>query len=382
MARSNFVQNKFVSGELSENIKSRTDLDQYYQGMEIASNVVTTPQGGVKRRMGSEFVDVPQGKTVRMTNASFSSTRVRVGSDITDLNDNDTSTVVELSGPQNSANVVMWENEFPVSPTFTKTVSFIDLVGIKFVEPDANDPAPESTEFLLESSTTGANGTWGEDGTNEQSIVVPKITNFEQDIRLRVDIPVSSTGGADTFVRRYWRLVRRASTDMGNAYMSIQDVNFYELDTANISEDYKLHKFEVSKDDRNFYELDTANISEDYKLHKFEVSKDDSFLLFFQPSNLRIFRVTATATTYLQDINHGLGTNYPNRVASNENVLLLFNKNVAPRRLVYNYNNDGLFYYDTPTFDNIPRYAFDDRFSPTEVTAVNTVTFSNNFIAG
>ena len=62
MARSNFVQNKFVSGELSENIKSRTDLDQYYQGMEIASNVVTTPQGGVKRRMGSEFVDVPRAK--------------------------------------------------------------------------------------------------------------------------------------------------------------------------------------------------------------------------------------------------------------------------------------------------------------------------------
>jgi hypothetical protein len=356
MARSNFVQNKFVSGELSENIKSRTDLDQYYQGMEIASNVVTTPQGGVKRRMGSEFVDVPQGKTVRMTNASFSSSRVRVGSDITDLNDNDTSTVVELSGPQNSANVVMWENEFPVSPTFTKTVSFIDLVGIKFVEPDANDPAPESTEFLLESSTTGANGTWGADGTNEQSIVVPKITNFEQDIRLKVDIPVSTTGGADTFVRRYWRLVRRASTDMGNAYMSIQDVNFFELDTGVLTEDYKLHKFEVSK--------------------------EDSFLLFFTPTNLRIYRVTDTATTYLQDINHGLGVNYPNRVATNENVMLLFNKNVAPRRLVYNYNNDGFFYYDTPTFDNIPRYAFGDRFSPTEITAVNTVTFHQNFVAG
>lgn len=356
MARSNFVQNKFVSGELSENIKSRTDLDQYYQGMEIASNVVTTPQGGVKRRMGSEFVDVPQGKTVRMTNASFSSSRVRVGSDITDLNDNDTSTVVELSGPQNSANVVMWENEFPVSPTFTKTVSFIDLVGIKFVEPDANDPAPESTEFLLESSTTGANGTWGADGTNEQSIVVPKITNFEQDIRLKVDIPVSTTGGADTFVRRYWRLVRRASTDMGNAYMSIQDVNFFELDTGVLTEDYKLHKFEVSK--------------------------EDSFLLFFTPTNLRIYRVTDTATTYLQDINHGLGVNYPNRVATNENVMLLFNKNVAPRRLVYNYNNDGFFYYDTPTFDNIPRYDFDDRFSPTEITAVNTVTFHANFVAG
>ena len=351
MAKSNFVQNKFVSGELSENIKARTDLEQYYQGMEIATNVVTTPQGGVKRRMGSEFIDVPQGKTVRITGSfTFSSSNVRSGSNVNNIADNDLSTVGEFDGIGSNADVVIWQNTFSNNPTFTKTVSFIDLVGIKFSE-DVT-----STEFLLESSTTGVDGTWGEDGTNEQSIVVPKITNFEQNMRLRVDIPVSTSGGANTFIRRYWRLVRRASTPLGLAYMSIQDVNFYELNTANISEDYKLHKFEVSK--------------------------DDSFLLFFQPSNLRIFRVTATATTYLQDINHGLGTNYPNRVASNENVLLLFNKNVEPRRLVYNFNNDGLFYYDTPTFTNIPRYDFDDRNSPTEVAAVNTVTFHSNFNAG
>ena len=350
MARSNFVQNKFVSGELSESIKARTDLEQYYQGMEIATNVVTTPQGGVKRRMGSEFVDVPQGKTVRMTNNFFSSSNVKTGSSVSDLDDNDTSTVVEFDGIGSNANVVIWQNTFSNTPTFNKTVSFIDLVGIKFSE-DVT-----STEFLLESSTDGS--TWGADDTVnvQQSIAVPKITNFEQNMRLRVDIPVSTTGGADTFVRRYWRLVRRASTPLGTAFMSIQDVNFFELDTVNLSEDYKLHKFEVSK--------------------------DDSFLLFFQPSNLRIFRVTATGTTYLQDINHGLGTNYPNRVASNENVLLLFNKNVAPRRLVYNFNNDGLFYYDTPTFTNIPRYDFDDRNSPTEVAAVHVVTFHNNFVAG
>lgn len=349
MAKSNFVQNKFVSGELSENIKARTDLEQYYQGMEIATNVVTTPQGGVKRRMGSEFIDVPQGKTVRITGSfTFSSSNVKSGSNVNNLADNDPSTNAEFDGIGSNANVVIWQNTFSSNPTFTKTVSFIDLIGIKF------SLDVSSTEFLLESSTDGS--TWGADGTNEQSIAVPKITNFEQNMRLRVDIPVSTTGGPDTYVRRYWRLVRRASTPLGLADMSIQDVNFYELDTANISEDYKLHKFEVSK--------------------------NDSFLLFFQPSNLRIFRVTDTATTYLQDINHGLGTNYPNRVASNENVLLLFNKDVSPRRLVYDYNNDGLFYYDTPTFTNIPRYDFDDRNSPAKVDAVVSVTFHNNYSAG
>ena len=357
MAKSNFVQNSFVSGELSEEIKSRTDLDQYYKGMQIATNVVTTPQGGVKRRMGSQFVDVPQGKTVRMTNNAFSipPANHKAGSNINNLNDQDPDTVMETTSIGTEDDFVIWQNSF--SDPFSKTVSFIDINGIKLIEPDANDPAPESTEFVLESASN-TNGPWGEDDTNnvQQSITVPKITNFAQNIRLKVDIPVSSTGGIDTFVRKYWRLVRKGTTNLGNAYIQIGDVNFYELDTNNIAEDYKLHKFEISK--------------------------NDSFLLFFQPSNLRIYRVTETTTTYLQDINHGLGTNYPNRVAANENVLLLFNKNAEPRRLVYNYNNDGLFYYDTPTFTNIPRYNFDDRNSPTETAAVASVTFHANFEAG
>ena len=59
MAKSHFLQNSFVSGELSPIVKGRTDLDQYYQGLETAENVVTVPQGGVKRRPGFENITIP-----------------------------------------------------------------------------------------------------------------------------------------------------------------------------------------------------------------------------------------------------------------------------------------------------------------------------------
>jgi hypothetical protein len=119
----------------------------------------------------------------------------------------------------------------------------------------------------------------------------------------------------------------------------------------------------------DMFKHDSTAVTPNFKMHKFEVDKANSFLLFFTSDNLRIYRVTDTTTTFLQDVNHGLGTNYPNRVAANENVLLLFNKNVAPKRLVYNFNND-------------PRYDFDDQNSPTAIAAVNTVTFHANFVAG
>ena len=67
MAKSHFLQNSFVSGELSGIVKGRTDLDQYYQGLSVAENVVTIPQGGVKRRPGTQFIAEPTPVVERYT---------------------------------------------------------------------------------------------------------------------------------------------------------------------------------------------------------------------------------------------------------------------------------------------------------------------------
>ena len=60
MAKSKFLQSSFVSGELSPLLKGRVDLDQYYQGMETAENVLIVPQGGLKRRAGTQHVDTAE----------------------------------------------------------------------------------------------------------------------------------------------------------------------------------------------------------------------------------------------------------------------------------------------------------------------------------
>ena len=361
MAKTNFVQNKFVSGELSDSIKARTDLEQYYQGLQTAKNVVTSPQGGIKRRMGSEFIDVPQGDTLRLLPPTFSTNHAIDPQDqggLTRLGDNNPDTELKIAGPaaqSGSDDHIYWTAYF--TEAFDDTVAFIDLIGIKIVDTFGDIEEHETTKLIIESSST-AGGPFGETDTNniQQTIELPKVTHFAQNIRLRVDIPVNTSGGADTFVRRYWRLRLDGESGLRNTWLEIGDVNFYKLRT-------------------NF-------ISSAYKLHKFEVSKQDSFLLFFTPTNLRIYRVTDSGTTYLQDIDHGMLYNFPNRVASNENVLLLFNKNVPPRRLVYNYNNDGFFYYDTPTFTNIPEFDFDDRLSPERETASIKVEFPSDFTSG
>lgn len=49
-------QTDFSSGVLDPRIWSRTDVKHYYSGVKTGTNVLSTPQGGLKRRPGSRFV--------------------------------------------------------------------------------------------------------------------------------------------------------------------------------------------------------------------------------------------------------------------------------------------------------------------------------------
>jgi len=51
------IQNSFTSGELDPLLRGRTDIKQYFQGLEKARNVFLIPQGGAKRRYGFDYVD-------------------------------------------------------------------------------------------------------------------------------------------------------------------------------------------------------------------------------------------------------------------------------------------------------------------------------------
>ena len=73
------VQTNFTTGELDPLLRGRIDIDQYYNGLEKARNVLIQPQGGVTRRPGLQFVNtIPAGSPangVRLVPFEFSTTQ-------------------------------------------------------------------------------------------------------------------------------------------------------------------------------------------------------------------------------------------------------------------------------------------------------------------
>lgn len=64
MARLVTIQSNFSSGEMDPLLRARLDINQYYNALAKATNVIVQPQGGIKRRFGSKFiVEVPSAAT-------------------------------------------------------------------------------------------------------------------------------------------------------------------------------------------------------------------------------------------------------------------------------------------------------------------------------
>ena len=75
MSRVIQVQTNFTSGELDPKLRARIDLQQYYNGLEQAQNIVIQPQGGFVRRNGTKYLtELPSsaGTAVRMVHFEFS----------------------------------------------------------------------------------------------------------------------------------------------------------------------------------------------------------------------------------------------------------------------------------------------------------------------
>ena len=56
MSRQVQIQTNFSVGELDPLLKSRIDLQQYYNALQTANNVFIQPQGGIKRRDGLKYL--------------------------------------------------------------------------------------------------------------------------------------------------------------------------------------------------------------------------------------------------------------------------------------------------------------------------------------
>jgi len=332
MAKSHVLQNSFVSGELSPIVKGRTDLDQYYQGMETAENVVTVPQGGVKRRPGLKFVDdpvqtgnlLPPGvggvHSANFPNGMGSPTAINDGNDAT------SSATTQTIGTTQSYIIAEY--------SFTgRQIGFIDVRNVALQGGSATDSVP----LVIEVNTGGV---WNQ-------IYNKNITQNQQNFRVYAD--------------KYSAGVR--------------------ILLNNVSPTRNLPNSTVFLSDFNVREKHTGSSSTVF-IEPFEIGISNQYLMVFTSGNCRIFNVNNNTGSILleQDLQTDLTFLQPASVAVNENVALLFGEH-APKRIVFNdltpQDNLIQFAYDTPTFTNIPQFDFNDAGSPTPTNEIQVMTLTH-----
>ena len=318
MAKTRFIQSSFVSGELSPLLKGRTDVNQYYQAVETADNVVIVPQGGMKRRPGTEYI----GAVVENLSRFKGAPTMPNGGSTSIINDNNdattTSTTVAI-GTTNPYSVVEYDFGSPVWR------DFFDLRQISI-------SSGTSDEFKIQKSTDGVSWSDVED--------VPLIGTSPQDIRVTLVQPLGEFTEA-----RYWRLARVGSTNLGSATVTAADVNAR-------------------------YQNGTVELP---KLIDFSVEDDRHYLMEFTSDNIRVYR---SPNTFVADIKPTYSSldeaDVLNiRAAQIENVMLVFG-NFEPMRLV-NLGADDDWFLDNIPFTNVPQYDFDDAQSPTPVNEVQVM---------
>ena len=343
MPKSQFQQTSFASGELSPLLLGRTDLDQYYKGAQQAENVVIVPQGGVKRRPGLGHVAEVLNPLVRQTAATPTMPNGGTGSAINDGN--------PLTG--SSTNYSVSASPFVVAQyDFASYVpQFISIENAFLTK--QNTTADVSKTLTLQYSANGSSWTdWKTFAISSD----PGVGGVSK----RYD--VTSLSDANN---RYWRI----TTNLGNTAL------------------YKINIGEF-----NAHSAVAPNVVP--KVFEWQYAPDHNFVCVLTQYNLRIYRTPhlgSSDTVYVADVpmpyTGAYGTPEGSqigsvRVAQTENVMLLFQEDNYPYKIVFD-GTDGTnaFTSNIQTFINIPQYDYNDASSPTPVAAVQTATFSG-FHAG
>ena len=329
MAKTRFIQSSFVSGELSPLLKGRTDINQYYQAVETAENVVIVPQGGLRRRPGTAFVGSVVENLSHKSNPPLSMPN---GGSTTIINDlDDTTTTSTTTGISTTDPYVVVVYDFASDPQFN-TPEFCDLRSISL-------SSGTSDEFKIQYSDDNVNWSNAAD--------VPLIGTNAQDFRIKV-----------TQSARYWRLARVGTDDLGAATLTAAGVNFWRENGL----------------------LATP------KLVDFSVEDDRHYLIEFTIENIRIYRSTGGATpstTRVADVKPLYSPSDANtdqiRVAQIENVMLIFGT-FQPMRLV-NLGTDSDWVLDYIPFTNVPQFDYDDDDSPTPTSEVQVMTLGGGSLA-
>lgn len=313
MAKTRFIQNAFTSGVLSPLLKGRIDLPQYYQSLEIAKDWVLLPQGGIRRRPGTEFVDIAPPVLTRNTTL----VTVPEGGTAANVNDGNDATI------SITTTNISTLNPYVVAKFDLGTATFIEVVDVRGIFLTSLT----STEFVVQHSD--------DDVTFTTAATVPLIGIAGQDFRLAVQ---SS--------HRYWRLARIGSTDLSTDKVTLSEFNLWEK---------------------------TSTLS-NVKLKDFSIESDRQYLLSFTDTNVRIYR--KSTREHVADIRMPFLSAEVSAIRDthSESVILLFHKDHASVRIV-NLGTDTDWSTDIVPFINVPQFDYDDVNSPTPTSEVQVMTF-------
>ena len=332
MAKTRFIQSSFVSGELSPLLKGRVDINQYYQAVETADNVVIVPQGGLRRRPGTALVDevVPllvfHNWTGTMPN----------GGTVSSLNDDDRDTSTQTTTPPGTT------TDWVFVDCNITAIAFGNVAMIEVT--DMVTTSGTTDDMMFQYSTDGGT-TW----TDQQAI--PLIGTNAQNFRFPVDPSSAITD---------WRIIRKGS-DSFTGNIGASGVNYY---------------YGAGRD------------GDLVKLESFEVESDRNYLVEFNKTNIRIYRTDAVTGDPVQrviDITP-IWEGYPGgifgdvdvntiRTATVENVMLIVG-NFQPLRLV-NLGTDTDWSLDEIPFTNVPQFDYDDAQSPTPTSEIQVMTLGH-----
>jgi hypothetical protein len=158
---------------------------------------------------------------------------------------------------------------------------------------------------------------------------------------------------------QYFRILRSGDTgDVGNADLGAQ-------------------KFTL--DEFNVYTTTTTAV--DVKTFDFSVETNRHYLCVLTAGNIAVYRIPysgVVTTTYIADIplpyiDASVSTV---RDVQTENVMLMFQEDQIPQRIINTGENDSFSVDDIP-FLNVPQYDYDDSLSPTPTSYVTTLTLTH-----
>ena len=320
MAKTRTIQTSFNSGVLSPLIKARTDLDQYYKGLEVGNDVVLLPQGGLKRRPGTPYIALALNTLTRNASGTASMPNGGTAASITD--DDDSTTTVTTTNVSTLNPYIVAKQDFGADTE----IEFVDIRGIFLT-------SLTSDEFRVQ---------WSDDDiTYFNAATVPLVGTAAQNFRLYV--------GRN---KRYWQLARIGATDLGTDKVTLAGLDFIQQ---------------------------SATTSE-AKLSDFSVESNRHYLMSFTSENCRIFETTTN--THVADIKmpYSAAQVMNIRDTQSESVMLVFHEDVAPQRII-NLGTDTDWALDDIPFSNVPQYDYNDTSSPTPTSDVQVMTFTA-FVAG